>query len=271
MKKLIILFVLPVLLYSCGSGEPKAEETTATTEEETVQMVRSDLSNDHMNGPIQSFTETPYTPDEQGNISEMDSCCIIVEEFDDNGFMTTSTWKNMAGEVTRVGNMEHTEEGKFVSYTSTENGVQKFKRVVDRSGDQMKAMDSDSTGQVTRVHVPDEMNENDQPVKGKTYLADGTTLDGIWTWQYIDGNRVGNSWTDSTGVQRWSAVGEVNDKGWVSKRTETEMGEDGTTTTVVKTFTYDSMDDMGNWTQRTTYEDGKATEVLKRTYAYYEN
>jgi inorganic pyrophosphatase len=47
------------------------------------------------------------------------------------------------------------------------------------------------------------------------------------------------------------------------------MAKDSTTTKTT-TFKYDSYDEQGNWTQRTTFDDkGKATKVIKRTHTYY--
>jgi hypothetical protein len=120
------------------------------------------------------------------------------------------------------------------------------------------------------MHTVDVRNDFDQPVKGKSFDADSVYV-GTWTWQYIDGNSVGRSWTDSSGVKEMEIVGEVNDKGWEAKSTELSMEEDGEMTKVIETYSYDAMDDKGNWTQRTTFVDDKATEVLKRSYAYYKD
>jgi len=61
---------------------------------------------------------------------------------------------------------------------------------------------------------------------------------------------------------------KYNDKGEQIERSNTDVGKDSTTTTVIK-YTYESHDDMGNWTQRTTWNDkGKATSIAKRTIAY---
>ncbi len=268
MKRLPILLALPLLAYSCSNGEPKAEETTEV--EETVEMIRSDWANEHLMGEVKSFEQTPYTPAEDGSIGEMDSCCIVIEEYDENGFMTTDSEKNMAGEITEIGVMERTETGLFSSYVRTENGKEVFKRVVyrDDEGKSIKAVDTDSTGNISRVHTADKMNEYDQPVKGKSFLEDSTYV-GTWSWDYIDGQRVGQAWVDSAGVQWIKRVGEVNDKGWLSKATDTRMNDAGEEVTIVETYTYDSFDDMGNWTQRTEHHDGEPFKVLKRSYTYY--
>ncbi|HEV8270603.1 MAG TPA: hypothetical protein VGQ04_04815 [Chitinophagaceae bacterium] len=42
-----------------------------------------------------------------------------------------------------------------------------------------------------------------------------------------------------------------------------DVGKDSTITTVTK-YTYESHDDMGNWTQRTTWNDKGKQQVLQR-------
>jgi hypothetical protein len=271
MKKLGLLIAIPFLVYSCNNAEKENTEKSETEETtETVEMVRSDLQNEHMFGEVSSYEQTPYTPDEEGNIGAMDSCCIEMEEYDENGFAVKYMEKNSAGEVTETVMMQRDDMGRFTWYTVTENGIVVFKRVIkrDEDGTLLEAIDSDSTGQITSVHKVAEVNENGQALSGKSFQEDGT-YNGTWSFGYVDGLRVSNAWTDSTGVQRMQRVGEVNDKGWLAKVVDVRVGDEGDTTTVVETYTYDSFDDMGNWTQRTMYKDDVPTEVLKRTYTYF--
>ncbi len=73
---------------------------------------------------------------------------------------------------------------------------------------------------------------------------------------------------DSVGKTKQTYASKYNDKGETTENTNTTITKDSTTTKVTK-FTYETHDDMGNWTQRTTWNDkGKATAIVKRTYAY---
>lgn len=268
MKKVFILFSLPLLIFSCdnsGNNENAEAETPVT-----IEMERNNWENSHLQGQVKSIVETPYTPDESGAIADMDSCCVEVIDYDSNGFIVKSTEKNKEGQVTVERVLEHTETGKFVSNTETENGKVVWKRVVvrDEEGNIMNAFDSDSTQQVTRIHKGEVYNEYNQPISGKTFNNDSVYL-GTWTWQYIDGLRAGRSWTDSTGVVLRKRTGEVNDKGWLSKVIDMEVDDAGVATTTVETYTYESFDETGNWTQRTEYNDGAAVQVVKRAYTYY--
>lgn len=70
-------------------------------------------------------------------------------------------------------------------------------------------------------------------------------------------------------MERINRTGEVNEMGWLSKVVDICVNEGGDTTTIVETYTYDSFGDVGNWTQRTEYNDEKPVKVLKRSYTYY--
>ena len=83
------------------------------------------------------------------------------------------------------------------------------------------------------------------------------------------GMQVAGRYKDSTGKEVYNSKSELNDKGDISKTTEMNVTKDSTTNTVT-TFKYDSYDEKGNWTQRTSYDGkGKATKVVKRSYTYY--
>jgi hypothetical protein len=73
---------------------------------------------------------------------------------------------------------------------------------------------------------------------------------------------------DSVGKIKNSSVAKYNDKGEQVEVSNTNVTKDSTTTHVTK-YTYDTHDDMGNWTQRTEWNDkGKAVKIIKREYTY---
>lgn len=266
MKKLPVIFLLPLILFSCQNSEKPAEETS-----DAIEMERNYWANAHLLGKVKMIEETPYLVSEDGSAGEMDSCCIEIEELDENGFYARSIEKDKEGNVTSERVMARTETGKVISNTVTENGKVVWKREIIRNEDGVatRALDTDTTGLVIRVHKPEAFNDFNQALSGTTYLGDSTTYFGKWSWDYIDGQVSGNSWVDSSGVQRRKRTGEVNDKGWISKVVDVKVEDSGDTITLVETYTYDSFDEMGNWTQRTEYNDDKAIKILKRTYTYY--
>jgi hypothetical protein len=73
---------------------------------------------------------------------------------------------------------------------------------------------------------------------------------------------------DSVGKVKQTYASKYNDKGEQTENSSTTITKDSTTTKITK-YTYESHDDTGNWTQRTTWDEkGKATGTVKRTYTY---
>jgi hypothetical protein len=181
------------------------------------------------------------------------------------------TEKDSKGKVTRESIHERIDGSKLKSIKRTENGIEVWSRTIHRNDDgkALYAADTDTTGQVNRIHSIIEENEIGQSLLGKTHTADSTYL-GTWAFKYIDGMSAGWSWIDSTGTQTIDSKGELNDKGLLSKMETKSLDNDGNPITTVETYTYESFDDNGNWTQRTKYDgDAKVVRVEKRTYTYY--
>ena len=87
--------------------------------------------------------------------------------------------------------------------------------------------------------------------------------------KYDGPNFIGGTATDSTGKTTYTGTVKLDDKGNAVEETTTTL-EKGVTKTEVVTYKYDSYDDKGNWTQRTSYNDkGKPTKVVKRIFAFY--
>ena len=90
-----------------------------------------------------------------------------------------------------------------------------------------------------------------------------------WDFKYDGPIYVGGSSTDSTGKMSYTGSVKVNDKGDPIDEMSTTRQKDSTKTERM-TYKYDSYDDSGNWTQRTTYnEKGKSSKIVKRTFIYF--
>ena len=85
-----VIFLLPLLPIACNSAEP--EQTTEETV--AVEMVRNNWQNEHLKGEVKTITETPYQTDATGALGEMDSCCIVIYEYDNLGYKVKVTEKN---------------------------------------------------------------------------------------------------------------------------------------------------------------------------------
>lgn len=259
MKKLLLACLTATILFACNNEEKKAEVAK-----------NSDWFGDNLKGMVQSIEETDYTPDSTGKIGEMDSCCINVEQYDNKGYITSNTQKDSKGNISEESTMARYEKGQVKEFSNTKDGKMTggFKIQVDDMGKYSGAQEIDSTGNVSFFYTDLGEDENGAVTTGKRHKADSTFF-GTFYNEYKNGVQVGNRFTDSTGKEVSNSKSELNDKNDVIKRTNTNVGKDSTVTKVT-TYKYDSYDETGNWTQRSTYDEaGKLTKVTKRTLTYY--
>ena len=259
MKKTFLAAAMALLLFAC-----------TTQKKETELAKNSDWYSQHLKGNVQTLEETSYSPDSTGVTGAMDSCCISTETYDEKGYTISSSKKDSKGAVTEEMSMSRYDKGQAKDMTMKKDGKHNsgFKIQLDAAGKYVTAQELDSAGNVKFFYTNLDEDANGAVTTGKRFKAD-SSLDGTFYNVYTDGMQTGNSYTDSSGKEVYKSVSELNDKGLIAKTTDTETGKDSSTTTV-KTFTYDSFDEAGNWTQRTTFnETGKATKVVKRSFTYF--
>jgi hypothetical protein len=259
MKKLLLLMLTGMILVSCKDSK-----------KETAVIKNNDWTSQNLKGMVKSTEQSTYTPDSTGKTGEMDSCCIVTEEYDDKGYTTSSTRKDSKGNGAETTTMTRYEKGqmKAVTYSKSGKNTGGMEIDIDKDGKYSGARELDSAGKLLFYYTGITEDEYGAVTSGTRHKADSSVF-GTFKNEYVKGIQVGNSYTDSSGKLVSSSKSELNDKGDVVKTTETNAGKDSTTTTVT-TYTYDSWDEQGNWTQRTSYNDkGKATKVTKRTLTYY--
>src|SRR5512134_396338 len=103
MKKIFILMT-GIFLLSCNSGEEKKTES---------EVKYSDLESQNLKGDISSVEEAPYKTDSTGKIGEMDSCCVSVSDYDENGNNTKSVSKDSKGTLSSESVITHHANGLF--------------------------------------------------------------------------------------------------------------------------------------------------------------
>jgi hypothetical protein len=265
MNKLVLICAAALLLFSCNSA-PKGPEDAVS-----VIAANSFLMLNHLKGMVMIIEETRFTPDSLGQIGEMDSCCLELTILDKAGFWIKYEDKDQLGNIVEEMIFENLEDGKFKSATKMINGVEVMNMLISRSedGKALYAVDTDSSGAILNYY--NEISENDlgQVLGGTTYTGDSVIL-GAWSRNYIDGLQAGRGWVDSSGVQSYKSVGALNEQGLLATMSIERLVGDSTVKTV-ETYVYDSFDETGNWSQKTTLdEDGKATKVVKRMYTYFE-
>lgn len=255
-------FILPtalVILFACNSS---------STEESGKSSLLSDLASEHLNGAIVSYEETSYTPDSTGNIGEMDSCCVVSTEFNENGNALKSISKDSKGVVKEESTFERHPNGLWKSSTVSKEGKSTLNfdtKMVD--GKYTLAIAYDSTGKMETYYNGITQNEAGQVLSWKRYDKDSVFRE-EGEAKYENNLQTAFTAKDSVGNIKNTFTAKFNDKGEQTETSNTNITKDSTTTKVTK-FTYDSHDDSGNWTQKTTLDEkGKATKVVKRTYTY---
>lgn len=259
MKQTFLAAAVALLLFACN-----------TAKKETEVAKNSDWHSQHLKGDVQTVEETSYTPDSTGTVGAMDSCCISTETYDDKGYTISTSKKDSKGTITEDVSLSHFDGGQTKEVKTMKAGkpFSSFMIQIDSAGKYSGAQELDSAGNVKFFYTDLEEDANGGVTTGTRHKADSSYM-GTFYNVYTDGMQTGNSFNDSTGKEVYKSVSEMNDKGLISKTTETDTEKDSTTTTV-KTFTYDTFDEAGNWTQRTTYNDkGKVTKVVKRNITYF--
>jgi hypothetical protein len=259
MKKLFLLLSAGVLLIACNN-EKKADDAPKNT----------DLIQQNLKGKVQQIEETPYTVDSVGN-SKMDSSKNITD-FDEKGYQTKYTNKNLSGKITMEQTISHYDNGAAKEIVNTSDGKQTFKLDIDidKDGKYSAAKTYDSTGKQDSYYTDIKENEYGIVYAGKRYFMNGKIKE-TFDMKYDKTNFVGGTATDSLGRTSYNGTVTLNDKGDPIKDSSTTLVKDSTKTETI-TYKYDNYDDKGNWTQRTTYNDkGKPTKTVKRTYTYYKD
>lgn len=258
MKKLSAVLFIGILIIACNSGKEKE-----------AKMMYSDMSQEMLKGDIASITETPYKVDSSGKAGEMDSCCVGVGMIDENGNYVKWTESDSKGKVTSVATYERYDNGMWKGSSNTKDGKPSgsMQTKIDSSGNYTLAEEFDSTGKLSHYYTDLNQNNYAQVTAWKQYDKDSVfRQQGENTFD--SSLIVSSTMKDSLGNVKNSSTYKYNDKGEQTEVSRTTVTKDSTTTKVT-TYTYDAHDDMGNWTQRTEYDDkGKPVKIVKRTYEY---
>lgn len=230
----------------------------------------SDLVASNLKGDVVSIEETPYKVDSTGVIGEMDSCCITITEYNENGNMIKSISKDSKGTTTRESVFTRHPNGLFKSVRTTEKGKNTggFDTEIDDKGKFTRAWAVDSSGATDMYFTDITMNEVGEVTGWKRYDKDSVYRESGES-QYDKHVFQGATMKDSVGTVKSHTSATYNDKGEQIEVANTNMNSDGSTKITITKYTYESHDENGNWTQRTEWDkDGKATKVVKRSITY---
>jgi hypothetical protein len=260
MKQVILILSTAGFIIACNNS---AEVKSAAYAKNT------DIVQQNLKGKVQEYQETSSTIDSTGK-SKTDSLASI-NDFDEKGYQTKYFTKDSSGKTHTDQNISHDANGYVTEVTTMTDGKQTFKLVTEiKDGKYTGGKSYDSSGKQDSYYTDLATNDNGVVYAGKQHFMDGrlkSTFDSKFDGPiYISGSQ-----TDSTGKVSYSSSVKVNDKGDPISETSNTRVKDSTKTENM-TYKYDSYDDTGNWTQRTTYNDkGKPTKVIKRTFTYYKD
>jgi hypothetical protein len=257
MKKILIIAASVFILAACSN-----EEKTAGT------VKYSDLTSEGLKGEVAAIEETPYKADSTGKAGEMDSCCTDKWQYDEHGNYIGATSKDSKGGLKSESVAERYPDGLWKGEKTTKDGKSTgIETKIDDKGNWTGAQSWDSTGKMDYYYTNITQNEFGQVMSGKKYDKDSVFRE-EWESKFDKNLQTSYTTKDSTGKVKSSGSYKYNDKGERTEESNTNITKDSTTTTVTK-YTYETHDDQGNWTQRTTWDEkGKATKVAKRVYTY---
>lgn len=259
--KNFFIFIAVLFVFACNSGNDKKTGT---------KVKYSDLANDNLKGDIQTIEETPFKVDSEGKIGDIDSCCIDVTYFDKNGNAVKFTSKDSKGTLKNESVFTRHENGLWMGSKDTKDGgkpVGSMKVEIDDKGQYTLAEAFDSTGKLDVYYTNITQNEYGQVLSWKQYDKDSVfRMEG--ESKFDKSLQTGFIMKDSVGKVKSSNSFKYNDKGEQAENLSTTVTKDSTKTTVTK-YTYDTHDDMGNWTQRTNWDEkGKAVRIIRRVYTF---
>lgn len=257
----MLIFLAGLFILACNNQNANKEEK---------KVKYSDLVNEQLTGEVQLVEESPYKVDSSGKVGDMDSCCIDVVEYDENGNAIRYTSKDSKGNIKSQSVYTRHETGLWVGSTDTKEGgkpVGSMKVGVDEKGHYTIAEAFDSTGKLEFYYTETKQNDFGQVIAWKQYDKDSVfRAQGEAT--YNKNLQTGFVMKDSVGKIKSSSAYKYNDKGEQTEVSNTAVTKDSTTTKLTK-YTYETHDESGNWTQRTTWDEkGKATKTTKRVYTY---
>jgi len=260
MRGLFLFLIVAAFLAACNNS----------TEVKSASMAKNaDITTQNLKGKVQHFEETSYAVDSSG-VSKMDSL-IGQTDFDEKGYQSRYSTKDSSGKAHMIQTLARDDKGNFTEIKTMTDGKQTYRLVTEmKDGKYTGGKTYDSTGKPDSYYTDLSENEYGIVYAGKQHFMDGR-IKATWEAKYDGPIYLSSSSTDSTGKVYNTDTVKVNDKG--DPIDEISMTRIKDSSKIEKTsYKYDSYDDKGNWTQRTTYnEKGKPTKIVKRAFTYYKD
>lgn len=230
----------------------------------------SDLIKQDLKGHVQHYEEIGFRADSAGKAGVQDSL-VMMYSFDNKGYQTRFQTLYPNGQIKDEQTIDHYPNGAAKEVINKTHGKQTFRMeiFIDKDGKYTMAKAYDSADKMSSYYKEITQNEYGEVLSGNQYHTDNS-LQASFNTTYDKANYTGNINKDSTGKVKYSVNATLNSKGEPVELVTTTYKKDGTTTTEKVKYRYDTYDEKGNWTQRTTLdENDKPVKVTKRIYAYY--
>jgi hypothetical protein len=252
MKKLLLFFIVSATFIACKDNQHRKN---------------TGIIQQNLKGKVQTLTEITINLDSSGN-AKSDST-FKISEFTTDGYITTVTSKDSSGKIIQIQTLVLNADGTMKEMNKSKEGKQisRFTAEVDKSGNYTSGKNYDSTNNQDSYLADLKTNEYGIVYSGKEYFMNGK-IKNTWDAKYEGPNFVGFTATDSLGKTSQGAV-KLNEKGDAIKENYSYYEKDSL---IAKNYTYkyDSYDDKGNWTLRSTYDEKEKKEsIVKRVFAYY--
>ncbi|MEP6464747.1 MAG: hypothetical protein ABJB05_00515 [Parafilimonas sp.] len=257
MRLLTCIAGIAVIAVACN-------QKTSTT---TVARPVADALSENLKGKVSQLETDTYLIDSAtGAKGKLESKSI--EKYDDSGYTVSYSNYTANDSATTLTTYNRDANGYISGITTTKNGnpLSSMKIAVDSVGKYISATSFDSTGKEDVYY--DEIASNDfAEVLGAKGHHPDSTLKMTFNNNFDSIYYVGGESKDSVGKVTYSSTIKLNDKKDPEQMDETNVAKDSTTKTTTA-YTYNTLDNTGNWTQQTTSENGKPKKIIIRMITY---
>lgn len=256
MKLVLHLITILVLATSCFYSNEKSVKFSVLVEK-------------RISGNVLNLQESVYSCDSAGNIGEMQECCVVTDEFNEDGNIISQEITDRNGTPIMSVTITLRANGLRESLTSSKGGkiVSFAQNYFNDAGDYSGQVIRDSTNRKQKCYSILKMNNYGQWVTFIEYDKDSVIV--MKEDSKFENNLLTKAWqTDRNGKTLAKYDYRYNEKGHLIEISVVEMTDAGEKKTVTKD-SYDEFDDKGNWVRRTLWDEkGKAVRIEKRKFTY---
>ena len=256
--KNIVLLASVVVFASCGVNHDSTQSRKNT-----------DLIQQNLKGKVEVMEEHIVNYDSTGKAKGDSS--VNTTHFNPEGYITSVSGKDSSGKTTWEQAMSHNAAGFVTEMKSFKNGKPTSTvSITSNDSAYLEAKTFDSTGKQDGYYTDLKTNAYGQVFSGTEHFMNGK-VKSTFESNYEDAFYVGGKSTDSTGKTSYEGTAKKNDQGFLAEEHYMTLEKDSSIMHD-NTYKYGSMDEKGNWIQRTAFDGkGKQTNQVTRVITYYKD